>query len=42
MFADFIEYYGSVIVELDAKAFMKVYASKGMDQNGAMHDISST
>lgn len=42
MFSDFIEYYGSVIVELGAKAFMKVYTSRGMHQNGVMHDISST
>lgn len=42
MFADFIEYYGLDIVEVGAKAFIKVYPSRGMHQNGVMHDISST
>lgn len=42
MFADFLEYYGLDIVEVGAKAFIKVHTSRGMHQNGVMHDISST
>lgn len=42
MFAGFLEYYGLDIVEVGAKAFIKVHTSRGMHQNGVMHNISST